>query len=92
MARAVVTGGAQGIGRAVAQRLAASGARVAIWDAESAYTFVEVRGRVVETITGPDALDSINALSRKYTGGDYAPDIQSERVILRIAPERQVTR
>ena len=65
---------------------------VAIWDAESSYTFVEVRGRVVETITGPEALDSINALSRKYTGGDYAPDIQSERVILRIAPERQVTR
>jgi 3-oxoacyl-[acyl-carrier protein] reductase len=30
---AVVTGGAQGIGFAVAQRLAASGARVALWDA-----------------------------------------------------------
>ncbi len=65
---------------------------VAIWDAESPYSFVEVRGRVVETITGPDALDSINALSNKYTGGDYAPEIQSERVILRIAPDRQVTR
>lgn len=65
---------------------------VAIWDAESAYTFVEVRGRVVETITGADALDSINALSRKYTGGDYTPEIQSERVVLRIAPDRQVTR
>lgn len=29
---AIITGGAQGIGRAVAERLAASGARVAIWD------------------------------------------------------------
>ena len=65
---------------------------VAIWDAENAYDFAEVRGRVVETITGPEARASIDALSRKYTGGDYAPEIQSERVILRIAPDRQVTR
>ena len=33
---AVVTGGAQGIGLAVARRLAASGARVAIWDRDEA--------------------------------------------------------
>ena len=29
---AVVTGGAQGFGRAIAERFAASGAKVAIWD------------------------------------------------------------
>src|SRR5438309_9438702 len=29
---AVVTGGAQGFGRAIAERFAASGARVALWD------------------------------------------------------------
>ena len=33
---AVVTGGAQGIGLAVVQRLLAGGARVAIWDANTA--------------------------------------------------------
>ena len=31
---AVVTGGAQGIGAAIARRLQASGAKVAIWDLE----------------------------------------------------------
>jgi 3-oxoacyl-[acyl-carrier protein] reductase len=34
--RAVVTGGAAGIGLAIAQRLGASGARVAIWDRDAA--------------------------------------------------------
>jgi len=65
---------------------------VAIWDAENPYSFAEVRGRVVETITGDEALASINAMSQKYRGTDYQPTIESERVILRIAPDRQVTR
>ena len=33
---AVITGGAQGIGLAVARRMAASGARVALWDRDLA--------------------------------------------------------
>ena len=65
---------------------------VAIWDAENPYSFAEVRGRVVETVTGDAALTSINALANKYTGADYRPEIQSERVILKIAPDRQIHR
>ena len=65
---------------------------VAIWNAENPYSFAEVRGRVVETVTGDAALASINALANKYTGADYGPEIQSERVILKIAPERQISR
>src|SRR5260221_5411811 len=34
--RAVVTGGAQGIGRAIAERLLRSGARVSLWDCDPA--------------------------------------------------------
>lgn len=65
---------------------------VAIWDATNPYSFAEVRGRVVETITGDEALASINALSQKYRDVDYQPEIQSERVILKIAPDRQIAR
>ena len=63
---------------------------VTIWDADNPYSFVEVRGRVVETVTGDEARGNIDALSQKYMGRDYASNIQSERVILRIAPDRQV--
>lgn len=63
---------------------------VTIWDAENPYSFAEVRGQVVETVKGPDALASINAMSQKYTGGDYSNEITSERVVLKIAPDRQV--
>jgi PPOX class probable F420-dependent enzyme len=65
---------------------------LAIWEAGNPYSFAEVRGKVVDTVTGPEALDSINALSNKYTGGDYQGTIQSERVILRIEPDRQIAR
>jgi 3-oxoacyl-[acyl-carrier protein] reductase len=44
---AVVTGGAQGIGLAVAQRLAADGARVAIWDMDA-----DLAGKVAATLGG----------------------------------------
>jgi len=63
---------------------------VTIWKRDDPYRFAEVRGRVVETVTGQEAREHIDALSRKYRNRDYdEANIGSERVILRIAPDRQ---
>jgi len=61
---------------------------VTIWG-DNAYQYAEVRGRVVGEVRGQEARDDIDMLSRKYTGNDYGAEIQSERVILKIAPTRQ---
>jgi len=66
---------------------------VTVWVKDNPYSYAEVRGRVVETVHGPEARAHIDALSQKYLGHDYDPaNIQSERVILRIAPEVQHSR
>ncbi len=65
---------------------------VTIWDNANPYHYAEVRGRLADTETGPEARAMIDRLAQKYTGKDYAAEIQSERVILRIAPERQLVR
>ena len=63
---------------------------VTIWKREDPYTYAEVRGRVVETVRGPEARAHIDSLSRKYRGRDYDPAlITSERVVLRVAPDVQ---
>jgi NAD(P)-dependent dehydrogenase (short-subunit alcohol dehydrogenase family) len=66
---AVVTGGAQGIGFAVAQRLVASGARVALWDRDGdlAQASAEALGpqasaAVVDVTDGPGLLAAAAAL------------------------------
>jgi PPOX class probable F420-dependent enzyme len=59
---------------------------VAIWDSADPYFYVEVRGEVVETVRGAEARAHIDELARKYTGGDYAGTVRSERVILKVAP------
>ena len=56
------------------------------------YNFVEVRGHVDEVVRGPEARAHIDALSMKYMGQPYGREVESERVILRIAPDRVVTR
>jgi PPOX class probable F420-dependent enzyme len=64
---------------------------VTIWNSTNPYFFAEVRGRVGETITGPDARAHIDAMAQKYLGTAYPDElIQSERVILRIVPESQI--
>ena len=63
-----------------------------IWDREDPYRFVEVRGEVVGITRGPEAREHIDELSHKYHGRSYRTKIRSERVILRIAPFRQVIR
>jgi PPOX class probable F420-dependent enzyme len=61
---------------------------VTVIDKDNPYHYAEVRGRVVEEVKGDVARASIDELSQKYTGGPYANPITSERVLLKIAPER----
>lgn len=61
-----------------------------IRDEENPYRYTEVRGEVVQKVTGQEARDHIDELSQKYHGEDYSPDvIVSERVMLWIVPSRQ---
>lgn len=63
-------------------------ATVTIWDREDPYRYVEVRGRAVSFETGPEALAHIEACSHRYFGRPYPGPIESERVVVRIAPDR----
>jgi PPOX class probable F420-dependent enzyme len=65
-------------------------ATVTIVDREDPYSFVEVRGRVVGRIHGNEARSHIDKLSLKYFGRPYSNRIQSERVVLKIAADREV--
>ncbi len=59
-------------------------------DSANPYHYAEVRGRVVEKVTGPEARAHIDKLSQKYNAQPYPPEaIKTERVILHIIPERQ---
>jgi hypothetical protein len=51
-----------------------------------------VRGIVTDTVRGPEARAHIDALSQKYRGTPYTGEIKSERVIVKITPERQIRR
>jgi PPOX class probable F420-dependent enzyme len=61
---------------------------LALVDRADPYTWIEIRGRVVEFVEGEPADESIDRLARKYLGleryATRAPD--ERRVILRIEP------
>ncbi|HLT97741.1 MAG TPA: PPOX class F420-dependent oxidoreductase [Acidimicrobiia bacterium] len=65
---------------------------VTVWDRNDMWSWVEIRGDVVEVVGGPEARAHIDELSRKYLGHDYQNPVQTERVILKIAPRRQLVR
>ena len=62
---------------------------VTIWRADDPYAYAEVRGTVADTITGDEARAHIDALSQRYFGKSYDNQITSERVIVKVAPDRQ---
>jgi PPOX class probable F420-dependent enzyme len=62
---------------------------VLIHSSDDPYDWAEVRGHVVETVTGDEARKHIDELARKYTGKDYAAPIgPAGRVILKVAPDK----
>jgi 3-oxoacyl-[acyl-carrier protein] reductase len=72
--KAVVTGGARGIGYAIAERLTRSGARIAIWDrdaatAESAAKTLDDAIAVGVDVTDADAVERAAAASEEKLGG-----------------------
>jgi PPOX class probable F420-dependent enzyme len=53
------------------------------------YDWAEIRGHVVETVTGEPARQHIDELSRKYNGHDYTNSIGPQgRVILKVAADK----
>ena len=62
---------------------------VLIHSADNAWDWAEVRGHVAETVTGQEARDHIDALSRRYLGTDYQNPIgPGGRVIFKIAADK----
>ena len=60
---------------------------VSMTDPDDPYRALSVVGEVDE-ITTEGAREHIDELSQRYTGEEYAPEIQSERVLLKIRPDR----
>lgn len=62
---------------------------LAVADWSNPYNFIQIRGKVVEQITGKVAEDHIDKLNMKYHGKPtYAKRPGERRLLLKIAPER----
>jgi PPOX class probable F420-dependent enzyme len=61
---------------------------VTIWDVADAYRYAEVRGRVTGILTGQEARDHIDACAQRYFGRPYPNEVESERAILQITPDK----
>lgn len=62
---------------------------IGIMDPQNPYRYLEIRGRVVETIEGPAARDHIEALSQQYFGRSFNYNDPDElRCIYKIQPTR----
>jgi PPOX class probable F420-dependent enzyme len=62
-------------------------ATLTVMNMENPLEYVSLVGRLEED-TNDGADDVIDALSRKYTGGDYDHDRDQRRVTFRLTPER----
>jgi len=60
---------------------------VSMTDPDDPYRYLSVTG-AVEEMTTDGAREHIETLAQRYVGGEYPSEIETERVILRIRPER----
>ena len=65
-------------------------ATVTIMDSDNGYSYAEIRGTVVGEITGDEARRHIDEMSQRYFGKPYQNQVESERVMLKIRPDREI--
>jgi PPOX class probable F420-dependent enzyme len=63
---------------------------VSMLDPDDPYRYLSVSGEVTE-LTTDGAREHIEELAQRYVGGEYPSEIVTERIILRIRPERVFT-
>ena len=63
---------------------------VGMTDPDDRYRALSVLGQIDE-ITEDGAREHIDELSRRYTGEEYQPEIQTSRVLLKIRPDEVIS-